>query len=266
MTSECTFIDEKTLPAEFEKRGMDAGLRAYGVPETICGQDDRSQVSDTTQGPYWTVCFLRMNLSDGAYDGTGWLLSLAPDSKYTIVVTSAHNIYDERDGSWAETVSVVPGRNGSSTPYGRYMVRGNTRLRVPQQWIDQGSDASDYDYGVILIDKQQGLSGCGAWAATDSELNGADIMVSGYPGDKAVGTNWEDVDPITRVTKPQLYYMNDTVTGNSGSPIFARKGTSSWSDWENIWCVGIHGYGGCPNHGIRMTNDVYTTLYDWGAS
>ena len=65
---------------------------------------------------------------------------------------------------------------------------------------------------------------------------------------------------MTSVTRYKLNYMTDTFGGQSGCP------TSTWSDSNILYGVGIHAYGGCPNSSVRITSDVFNDLVNWGKS
>ena len=74
--------------------------------------DDRTAVSDTTTSPYSSVVRVDVTYSDGSSGhGTGVMIG-AND-----VLTAAHVIYDDVYG-YATSVTVSPGKNGNSLPFG----------------------------------------------------------------------------------------------------------------------------------------------------
>ena len=54
---------------------------------------------------------------------------------------------------------------------------------------------------------------------------------------------------LTEVTTNRLFYMNDTMGGQSGSPVYM---------WYNRYrtVLGIHSYGCCPNSATRFTSQM----------
>jgi glutamyl endopeptidase len=250
--------------AEPEAR-LNAGVLSYPTPETVCGHDDREKITDTTASPYYWVCQLSIEFDDGTYVGSGWLCSTA-SAKYDVVATAGHCVYSTSSRKFAKSIDVIPGRNGTSAPYGRYTV-GTGGLRASEQWKQGGANKSDYDYGVILIPKTNKLGACGMWIASSSELENRTIMNAGYPGDKEpYGYDWEDTGPIQTVTTHKLHYMNDTAGGQSGSPVYALDKGNDWSNYKDVYSVGIHGYGGCPNKAVRITEAVYNDIIAWSRS
>lgn len=252
--------DFKPENFELPTNPISAGTLSYDTPETVCGHDDRVKVTNTTVSPYYWVCRLSIKFPQGNYVGSGWLCSTA-STKYDVVVTSGHCVYETSTGKFAESITVIPGANGSAAPYGTYTVN-SANLRASDKWKQAGSDKSDYDYGVILIPKTGKLGACGMW--NDANPVGKTVLNSGYPGDKQpYGYNWEDKGPITSVTAHKLLYMNDTAGGESGSPVLALKSGTDWGNYKNVWSLGIHGYGGCPNKAVRLTQSVINDILKW---
>lgn len=46
------------------------------------------------------------------------------------------------------------------------------------------------------------------------------VHVSGYPGDKPKGEQWEHSERLDRVTAQQIFYSVDTCPGHSGAPVW----------------------------------------------
>lgn len=251
--------EESMAFVEDPENPVNAGVLSYPTPETVCGQDNRTKVDPTTNYPWYWVCQLSIEFDQGNFVGSGWLCSTG-SSKYDVVATSGHCVFEQSTKKFAKSITVRPARNGSSTPYGSYQV-ATSGLRASSQW--QSSGSSSYDYGAILIPKTNKLGSCGMWVASDSELNNLMVTNAGYPGDKSpYGYMWQDSGPLTSVQPLMLYYMNDTYGGESGSPVLAqRPGYSGYMAW---WSVGIHGYGGCPNKAVRITSSVANDYLNWG--
>ena len=62
---------------------------------------------------------------------------------------------------------------------------------------------------------------------------------------------------LTEVTTNRLFYMNDTMAGQSGSPVY------TW--YKGYWTVlGVHSYGSCPNSAPRFTSQMIYRFLEGG--
>jgi glutamyl endopeptidase len=224
----------------------------FGLPETVCFPDERKQVHATTQTPFSANCQLVITLpGDGASKavGTGWLLGPR------LVVTAGHCVHEGAGGNFFPAVEVIPGMNGPLRPFDSQV---SGELRASQGWKIHGSVAQDY--GAILLQNDFRAADGSAPGnheiaiLGDAELNNLPIYLAGYPADKEFGSQWTDDDPVTSIQSARLRYMIDTYGGHSGSAVIpmGRKEV-----------VGIHNYGGCPNHCTRITAEVKTDLDKW---
>ncbi|MEM1450394.1 MAG: serine protease [Planctomycetota bacterium] len=219
-------------------------------PESVCGRDDRVQVTSVTRIPWRMICQLLITRSDGQQSRcTGWFIS--PRT----VMTAGHCVFSHSGGGWARSIEVVPGMNGSFRPYGSatgtrfHSVKGWTKSRKPS-----------HDYGCIILPKSAPLGNKTGWfgfaALSKKSLKNLLVNNSGYPGDKAFGTQWYNAGRITRVTSRRLEYMLDTAGGQSGSPTWRTKSGKRHA-------IGIHAYGGCPNKSTRINKAVFDNMKSW---
>ena len=108
---------------------------------------------------------------------------------------------------------------------------------------------SDYDYGLILL---PGNSDDGfGWSTQleDSDLKNRLVTVCGYPVGKPSKSLWISGGSIVSYTSRRIYYSDDTMGGESGSPVY------TW--YKGYWTViGIHHgsptSGECRNDGPRL--------------
>jgi V8-like Glu-specific endopeptidase len=221
------------------------------IAEIVHGVDDRVRVFNTTGYPWRTICKLEIT----AANGTTWGCSGALIGPRT-VLTNDHCVFMHDQGGWAKQIRVVPGKNGSSEPFGAAV---STFYHSVKGWTQGGS--SNYDYAVCVLPSNKKLGNTVGWMGLANlsffSLLGLNINNSGYPGDKSYGTQWWNANNILLVTSRRIYYQIDTFGGQSGSP-----------DWRfrdgKRHIVGIHNTGGSPfNGGVRIVEPVFNNLVNW---
>jgi len=219
------------------------------APETVCGQDDRVEVTNTTVVPWRWICKLIITFPNGASGGcTGWFIG--PKA----VMTAGHCVYSRANGGWARQIEVIPGMRGATRPFGSMI---GTSFRSVVGWT-RDSDPN-YDYGCIILPNAtlgNRVGYFGFASLTDTSLKNLLVNNSGYPGDKPFGTQWYNAGRVTNVTSRKIYYMLDTYGGQSGSPTWRYQSGQRHA-------VGIHAYGGCPNSSTRIVSAVFNNMMSW---
>jgi glutamyl endopeptidase len=224
--------------------------------EVVLGRDDRVRVasSQVSQPPWRMICALRIKSRSGRmYVGTAWFI--APK----VLATAGHCVFLHDDGGWAESITVIPRKDGNSEPLGKLNA---TRFGSVDGWTVNRS--RDFDYGVIFLDDATAGNRLGNFevlAFTAGELNNVNAKISGYPADRdRAEFQYFHERPLQQVTDTRLVYDVDTFGGQSGSPI--------WLDTQQfgLAVMGIHTNGGVTsNSGTRITNDVLDNLIAWSA-
>jgi len=226
----------------------------------VIGTDDRYQLTATTTHPYSTVVEIQLPGSLGKC--SGWMYAS------NMVATAGHCVYDKTavtNGTFDITgMTVWPGRNGSSTPYGAC---GVVKSYVPAGWTSgqtstqPGNEA--FDYGALKLNctvgNQTGLLSYGVTPTV-----GYSTRLCGYPSDKTVDTMWCSDDQVRAADAYQVFYSNDTATRMSGSPVMEWTGTA-WNAVA-IHTMSVHGtaYNHYTyNHGTRITSTVASDLATW---
>jgi glutamyl endopeptidase len=247
-----------TAPAVTQLR--DIGEASFGPPppiaETVHGPDDRVQITNTAVYPWRIHSSLLITAADGSmWIGTGWFIG-----PHTLM-TAGHVVYIKNSGvpgrdGWVKSIKVMPGRNGSSLPYGSVT---SSNFRTVNGWANSGDE--NYDYGAIIIPTEIGNTvgwlGFGVWP--DADLLSAVANISGYPGDKPAGTQWYDHQTIASVNARKVYYDIDTAGGQSGSAAYRIVNGVRYG-------VAIHAYGGVTtNSGTRIIQPVYDNMVAWKA-
>lgn len=218
-------------------------------PESVCGFDDRVQITNTIPVPWRWTCQLIITMANGNKSRcTGWFIG--PRT----VMTAGHCVYSSGAGGWARSIEVIPGMNGALRPFGWQV---GTSFRSVVGWVSNGDP--NYDYGAIILPNNN-LGNTVGWfgfaSLADGSLQNLLVNNAGYAGDKPFGTLWFNAGRITSVTARKLYYMLDTYGGHSGSPVWRFLNGQRHA-------VGVHAYGGCPNSATRITLPVFNNMLAW---
>lgn len=231
--------------------------------------DNRMQVNPTTVFPYWSIGQLVMTFPNGRqYGGTGTLI----DQHY--VLTCAHNLFGEELGGPAQQVVFIPARDGTTFPYSialaeRIFYPENYVLHPPANPNAGGGVVRDYtqylfDYGLILLQSEVDPGNLMTmYAASDSVLQGQNVEIAGYPGDKTVGTMWNGSGPLPdQLDEHFLFYGISTYNGQSGSAVRFATGEPQ----NPLRIAGIH-VAGLPqfnaNFAVRVTDEIVDQVHEW---
>jgi V8-like Glu-specific endopeptidase len=223
---------------------------------TVHGVEDRVQITNTSVYPWRVHASLLITAADNSmWIGTGWFIG-----PHTLM-TAGHVVYIKNSGvpgrdGWVKSIKVMPGRNGSSMPYGSVT---STSFRSVAGWMNSGDQ--NYDYGAIIIPTQLGntTGWLGFGVYSDATLLASVGNISGYPGDKPSGTQWYDARQIASVNSRKVYYDIDTAGGQSGSAVYRIVSGARYA-------FGIHAYGGATtNSGTRIVQPVYDNMVTWRA-
>ncbi|WP_420753893.1 trypsin-like serine peptidase [Rhodococcus sp. O3] len=227
--------------------------------ESVIFPDDRVQIGDTTVYPWRVHSYLLIELSNGSFaSGTGFFIG--PHT----VITAGHCVFVRGTGpgsGWVRSVTVMPGRNGSSLPFGSVRVSGSS-LRSVQGWTQNGD--SNWDIGALILPTNLGdrTGWLGFGAYDDNTLMSSIANIAGYPGDKPTATQWYHSRRLSSVAAQRLFYEVDTFGGQSGSAVYRLLNGQRHA-------FGIHTNGVSPgvpvNSGVRITGPVFDRLKAWKA-
>jgi len=236
---------------------QDIGMASFGAGiETVHGPDDRVKINATNTYPWRVHASLLITAADNSqWIGTGWFIG-----PHTLI-TAGHVVHIKNSGvpgrdGWVKRIQVMPGRNGSTLPYGSVT---STSFRSVSGWT--GSGNAEYDYGAILLPTPLGntTGWLGFGNFSDADLRASVGNISGYPGDKPSGTQWYDARRIASVSTRKVYYDIDTAGGQSGSAVYRIVN-------GNRYGFAIHAYGGgSTNSGTRINAAVFNNLVAWKA-
>ena len=228
-------------------------------PELVIGADGRIRQNPTTAFPNRAIAYLVVRFPSGTGSCSGWFIG--PRT----VVTAGHCVYDAGRKQWATSITVYPGRNGSSSPYG---VTTSHRLFSVSGWTNSGNPS--YDYGAIQTKAAMGNTvGWFGYRWQTSNSFPGNFTIKGYPGDKPAGQQWYMSGPITNINAYRFWYRMDTYGGQSGSP-FYQWWTGSGCRSNCYYGVGIHTYGTSVspyygNSATRIRQAVANNFGSWKA-
>lgn len=235
------------------------GEATYGPPapntESVQGTDNRIHVTTTGVYPWRVHASLLITANDGSkWIGTGWFNG--PKS----LITAGHVVYIHAPGTdrhgWVRSIEVMPGRNGSTLPYGKVTVP-RSGLSSVLGWVNGPNH--EYDYGALRLTNPLGLQTgwLGFGAFSDATLNASTLNMSGYPGDKPSGTQWYHWSSVASLSPRKVYYTLDTAGGQSGSGVYIFRNGGRYA-------VAVHAYGGASsNSGTRINKPVFDNLKFW---
>lgn len=223
---------------------------------TVHGNDDRIRVVDTTSFPYSAIVQVRIDFDgDGSYESWGSGVMISPND----VLTAGHVLWDATYG-YARNVQVVPGRDGSTFPFGTAQ---GTAWHVPDAYVSSGG-AFAYDIGVVNLGTTTGTA-TGTFQiqpTTNTALVGTVVTTAGYPGDRASSgpTMYAAHGEIALSSgSTRIHYADtlDTFGGQSGSPLWVMVNGQPT-------VVGVHTTGGTFfNGGTAITSEFYELIRQW---
>lgn len=210
----------------------------------IGGSDNRTRVNPTTGYPYRAVVWIRgVNPAGGSYTCSGFMFG--PNA----AGTAGHCLYDRGHHGWNTNLTIIPGANGSSQPYGHC---GASKVTVQSLYINNGTTTEDY--GAIKLNCTVGnTTGWFGFAYPASSFSG--WHVTGYPADKTSGTMWTASGSITKQNTAETDYNIDMMGGESGGPV--------WNASHQVTAINAYGVGTSYNAGPSLYAARQNDLHAW---
>jgi V8-like Glu-specific endopeptidase len=215
--------------------------------------DNRVRIHDTASAPWSgtgriSVTFPRSVNADVA---TGFVIG------DRFVVTTAHTVYDPRDGGMATRAIFSAGQNGTREPFSSSLVR---TWRTPSEYRRTFRLCDDYCLLVLDEPVPPEVTRYRLVAETDRVLAGATYQIAGYPSDKSPRDSmWCGSGRLTAVGAEDLAYRISTNHGQSGAAVADLMR-------EDPVVVGIHSMpnaGHSANLAVRVTDRMIRTIEQW---
>lgn len=244
-------------PLSGEAPVVDATMTVF--PSTVIGTDDRVRVTNTTNFPWNTICYMGMSFASGNYRGSAGLIS-----PYC-ALTCAHNVYEQSSSTWASNVLIAAGQRQDTAggtvirPYG---TRNSFRLRGNSVYV-KSNGGFEYDYAAVHFETP--FTGISTFMPLLFDHIPEFINLAGYPrvvrGESNSQGMWHSADPVVGVAGANdriLRYLADTSGGNSGGPVWRYIAP----DTRHI--VAIHVAGSTDyNLGARLVSQNQHIVVPW---
>lgn len=231
------------------------------VPNTIFGDDDRIQVTDTQFWPYRATAYIKTKYTNPE---TGHVAAISYGTGFimgpNLLVTAAHCIYTNLTGYgsvFPTTVEVYAGIDGETAADSSYVYYAEaTTISVQKEYYETFD--TDYDWAAIELDWSLGDEVGYYGIISNWYESGAEVYSYGYPGDKDDHTMWEAPGNLLRKTDYRYRFDFDVYKGQSGSPIFMTHENG------NTYVCGIVTYEAAnDNGGTRFNSFIYHYIFSY---
>ena len=258
-------------------------------PDSIIGNDGRTLVSNPKTWPYFPTAFIVsrfyvFNNETSQYGyrvcmGTGFLIgkNALATAAHCVAVDASSTYYDENnvphyeyennthDPQFPYSVEIFCGLANSVEYmfYGHHYDYYSSALALDININYALSQDADYDWAVLELDRNIGNTTGYYLCNTGLYDEEAGVFSYGYPSDlnKQMVETYGDVVGENQFS---YYYDLDTMSGQSGSPVF------TYGQYEDFFVCAIHNVGGTTyNSGVKINNFIwhyihsFNTSYNW---
>jgi V8-like Glu-specific endopeptidase len=187
------------------------------------------EVTDTTQAPYASICYVRCVWPDGsATRASGVIVG------YNDVLTALHAVYDASRGGWAQNVLILPGTDTSpfiTEPFGEFTEVGSMVGRAPNWDLDgDGLLTQEESSGdLALLGLTTPIGAVTGWLPVADVASDFDGTMAGYPAPEFGGTGLMSEWVYADATSVGVYDVSSGLgPGASGGPLlYSANGVTS---------------------------------------
>ncbi len=219
--------------------------------------DGPLRIEDTEEYPYSSVVNLLMEFDVGYAGCSG---SFVKNSQ--VVLTAGHCIYNAEYGGFPESITVVPGKDGSSKPFGS---KEAINWATNNSWINWEDPTNDW--AVIIVRPFDGDTGyMDTYYETGSSwYSGRDFETAGYPGDEGYNGSemWWDMGRAVYMMYGMIEIDFDF--GGEYDCIHGQSGSAMYTYYDGGYKVAaVLTLANCMGPRINGTIENFLDDYDCG--
>ena len=207
-------------------------------------------MTNPTQYPYRTIARITVTYEDGmvAY-GSGAMISSR------LLATAGHLLINN-NGSLPQSILMQFGRNGSSV----YYETSNYSSYICREDYHGTNQPLEADYGFIVFADDTVNNHTGHLGIVTAPSASETLHTAGYPSDYGSYKMYETSGNILSMTDDLLNHNLDTMSGQSGSPVYVINTTSGLP-----YLVAIHS-SGYPTYNVarRLEAGLFYWLQNHG--
>ena len=254
-------VVQAAKPMEPGRNPPEARPSKADVSRGVIGYDGRVRVTNTKGFPWYLNCFLKQRYGSSYYRGTG--CAVTP----YMILTCAHNVYDQDGKRFANSMTIVPGQkqySAGGTVYRPWGTRSAAWFRCNSPYTSGGSWA--YDYAAVHFEYPFWSIATYIPVEFNTRLGAGDVMnLSGYPavaqGERTY-SQWYCIGEILRIRGRVIEGNFDTTGGNSGSAMYYYLPSQNTRRICGILTHGAKSYNGGPRL-VEQNKDLIISWMQW---
>lgn len=215
------------------------------IQKAIIGIDNRITVDNPSVYPYSAIAYLKVTAECGcSWSGSGFMVG--PDA----MMTAAHCVVCSEHGKTAEKITAYFGYTSEKNYLYKYSKGTTYWYNTNYDYKGNTTKNIAWDYAYIKLKERVGdkVGWFAMRAESDDVLDFSAFELAGYR-DGVLKTGWG----MTNVENEYIItYTNDTLPGNSGSPVFT----------DDYYVVAVHiaSREGGKNVGRRITSTLLNSM------